>query len=67
MAICVSCAGRRTVLRDNASEEPALVYDGLGHGIHQIGMYAFGEISTTSSGPPQVHNETLTIGLLREY
>ena len=67
LAICVSCAGRRTVLLDKISEEAAIAHDGLGHGIHQIGMYAFGEISTTSSGPPQVHNETITLGLLREY
>ena len=67
LAVCVSCAGRRTVLLEKTKEEAALVYDGLGHGIHQIGMYAFGEISTTSSGPPQVHNETLTMGLIREY
>lgn len=67
LAICVSCAGRRTVLLEKTREEAALAYDGLGHGIHQIGMYAFGEISTTSSGPPQVHNETLTMGLIREY
>ncbi|MGD1905873.1 MAG: FIST signal transduction protein [Leptolyngbyaceae cyanobacterium] len=67
LAICVSCAGRRTVLLDQTSEEAALIHDGLGHGIDQIGMYAFGEISTTSSGPPQVHNETLTLVLIREY
>lgn len=67
LAICVSCAGRRTVLLEKTREEAALSYDGLGHGIHQIGMYAFGEISTTSSGPPQVHNETITMGLIREY
>ncbi len=67
LAVCVSCAGRRTVLLEKTSEEAALAHDGLGHGIHQIGMYAFGEISTTSSGPPHVHNETITIGLIREY
>lgn len=67
LAICVSCAGRRAVLLEKTCEEAALAHDGLGHGIHQIGMYAFGEISTTSSGPPQVHNETITIGLIREY
>lgn len=67
LVICVSCAGRRTVLLDKTSEEAAIAHDGLGHGIHQIGMYAFGEISTTSSGPPQVHNETITMGLIREY
>ncbi|MBX2864116.1 MAG: FIST C-terminal domain-containing protein [Leptolyngbyaceae cyanobacterium MAG.088] len=67
LAVCVSCAGRRTVLLSKTSKEAALTYDGLGHGIHQIGMYAFGEISTTSSGPAQVHNETITIGLIREY
>lgn len=67
LAICVSCAGRRTVLLNQTKEEATLIHEGLGYGIHQIGMYAFGEISTTSSGPPQVHNETLTMGLLREY
>lgn len=67
LAVCVSCAGRRAVLLDKTSEEVALAFDGLGQGIHQIGMYAFGEISTTSSGPPQVHNETITICLIREY
>ena len=67
LAVCVSCAGRRTVLLDKTRKEAALTHDGLGHGIHQIGMYAFGEISTTSSGPPHVHNETITIGLIREY
>lgn len=67
LVICVSCAGRRTVLLDKTSEEAVLAHDGLGHGIHKIGMYAFGEISTTSSGPPQVHNETITMGLIREY
>ncbi len=67
LAICVSCAGRRTVLLDKTSDEAELAHDGLGHGIHHIGMYAFGEISTTSSGPPQVHNETITMGLIREY
>ncbi len=67
LAVCVSCAGRRTVLLDKTAEEAALAQDGLGHGIHQIGMYSFGEISTTSSGPPQSHNETITMGLIREY
>ena len=67
LAVCVSCAGRRKVLMEKTFEEAALVHDGLGHGIHQIGMYAFSEISTTSSGPPQVHNETITMGLIREY
>jgi len=67
LAICVSCAGRRTVLLDKTYEEASLTHEGLGKSIHHIGMYAFGEISTTSSGPPQVHNETITIGLIREY
>ena len=67
LAIYVSCAGRRAVLLGKTAEEAALTHDGLGHGIHQIGMYAFSEISTTSSGPPHVHNETITIGLIREY
>lgn len=67
LAISVSCAGRRTVLLDKTREEAALTYEGLGNGIHQVGMYAFGEISTTSSGPPQVHNETITMCLIREY
>jgi|GEM_PF-2361695 len=62
LAICVSCAGRRTVLLEKTKNEAALVREGLGDGIHQIGMFAFGEISTTSSGPPQVHNETITMG-----
>ncbi|MEM6838904.1 MAG: FIST N-terminal domain-containing protein [Cyanobacteria bacterium P01_C01_bin.120] len=67
LAVYVSCAGRRAVLLEKTNEEAALAHDGLGQGIHQIGMYAFGEISTTSSGPPHVHNETITIGLIREY
>ncbi len=67
LAICVSCAARRAVLVAKTNEEAALAHEGLGTGIPHVGMFAMGEISTSSSGPPQVHNTTITLGLIREY
>jgi len=44
-----------------------MAYEEVGTNINQVGMYGLGEISTSSDGAPQVHNQTITMVLIREY
>jgi hypothetical protein len=67
LCICVSCMGRKLVLGKSITEEARLSHELLGAGISQVGFYAFGEISTTSDGASHVHNQTLTMILIREF
>lgn len=67
LSICVSCMGRKVVMGELTSEESRILYGRLGQGISQVGFYAFGEISTMSHGAPHVHNQTITLILIREF
>lgn len=67
LSICVSCMGRKIVMGDLTSEEARISYHRLGPGVSQVGFYAFGEISTMSDGAPHVHNQTITLILIREF
>ncbi|WP_404305762.1 FIST signal transduction protein [Neorhodopirellula lusitana] len=66
LCVCISCSGRGEILAEQTSEEPRLLQELLGEDIKQVGMYAYGEISTTTSGYPQIHNQTMTIAIIRE-
>ncbi|QDT05737.1 FIST N domain protein [Rubripirellula lacrimiformis] len=66
LCVCISCSGRGEILGDQTSEEPRLLQELLGKDVKQVGMYAFGEISTTTSGYPQNHNQTMTVAIIRE-
>jgi len=67
LCICISCMGRKVVMGERTAEEPRLVKEKLGSKISHAGFYAFGEISTTTSGSPYVHNHTITLVMIREF
>jgi len=67
LCICISCMGRKLVMGNMTAEEPRRVQEKLGSKISQVGFYAFGEISTTTSGSPYVHNQTITLVMIREF
>ncbi len=68
-ALCVvfGCMGRISILGARTSEEVQQLQGQLGREIRQVGMYSLGEILTTSSGHPQVHNLTMTAAVIREH
>jgi len=67
LCVTVGCMGRIAILGERASEEAAGLRDAIGVEIEQIGMCSFGEILTTSSGHPQMHNMTLNVAVIREH
>ena len=67
LAIGISCAARRAILIERAGEEAGMLQSSIGSNVCHVGMYSFGEISTTTCGRPQVHNQTMTIAVIREH
>lgn len=61
LALAVSCVGRRLVLGAHTEEETEATLDALGPNTHQIGFYAYGEISPFVSGSIDLHNQTMTL------
>jgi len=66
LALAISCFGRRLVLGARAEEETEAALEALPAGSHQIGFYAYGEISPASCGVCELHNETMTLTTVRE-
>lgn len=67
LAIIISCAGRKFVLRDRVEEEVDKVRDVLGEKTIISGFYAYGEISpVVKSTKCELHNQTMTITTLKE-
>ena len=61
LALAISCVGRRLVLGARTEEETEAALEALPPGSHQIGFYAYGEISPAGSGVCELHNQTMTL------
>ncbi|WP_005035939.1 FIST signal transduction protein [Holophaga foetida] len=66
LSIAVSCMGRRVVLGERAEEELEAVMETLPQGTQQVGFYAHGELSPSTSGKCHLHNQTMTLTLIQE-
>jgi hypothetical protein len=67
LAILISCAGRKMVLKQRTAEEVESVHDILGERAMMAGFYSYGEISPfTPSARCELHNQTMTITALSE-
>jgi hypothetical protein len=68
LGICISCVGRRLVLKQRTEEEVEGVRDVLGPQAVLTGFYSYGEISPLSSSVGcALHNQTMTITSLEEW
>jgi len=61
LAIAISCVGRRLVLGERTDEELEAVLEHLPGGTQQVGFYSYGEISPSSNGRCDLHNQTMTL------
>jgi hypothetical protein len=67
LAILVSCVGRKLVMGARIDEEVEAVAELLGQGAILTGFYSYGEISPfVNSLDCKLHNQTMTISILRE-
>lgn len=67
LAILISCVGRKLVLGQRVDEEVEAVRDVLGDDPLLCGFYSYGEISTQYGVTQcELHNQTMTITLLKE-
>lgn len=67
IAICVSCVGRKLVMKEQVSEEAFAVHRILGMQTGITGFYSNGEIcSGEDDSHSQLHNQTMTIAYLSE-
>ena len=67
VAICVSCVGRKLVMKEQISEEAFAVHRILGMQTGITGFYSNGEIcSGEDDSHSQLHNQTMTIAYLSE-
>ncbi len=67
LAILVSCIGRKLLLGQRIAEEVEAVTAVLGAACTPIGFYSYGEISPHAfTGSCELHNQTMTITVIRE-
>jgi len=67
LAICISCVGRKLVLKQRVEEEVEGVQQVLGDQTTLAGFYSYGEISPFIPGAKcELHNQTMTITILSE-
>jgi hypothetical protein len=67
LGLCISCVGRRLVLKQRTEEEIEGVRDVLGPQAVLTGFYSYGEISPLVKGADcALHNQTMTITALGE-
>jgi len=67
IAICVSCVGRKLVMKEQVADEVFAVQRLLGMQTGITGFYSNGEIcSSENNGHSQLHNQTMTIAYLSE-
>ncbi|WP_179349486.1 FIST signal transduction protein [Winogradskyella pacifica] len=67
LAILISCAGRRLMLKQLVEEEVEVVRDIIGEKPEITGLYSYGEIGPFREfAPCQFHNQTMTITILSE-
>ena len=66
LSVAISCVGRRLVMGDRTEEEVEATVEWLPAGSHQVGFYAYGEISPYSDGTCDLHNQTMTLTTISE-
>jgi hypothetical protein len=66
LAVAISCVGRRLVLGERTEEEVEAVLDSLPPASSLIGFYSYGEISPSTTGTCELHNQTMTLTTLVE-
>ena len=67
LSIVVSCNGRRPVLKQRIEEEVEAAHEGLGGSVAMTGFYSYGEIGPMfAGGPPELHNQTMSITTFAE-
>lgn len=66
LALAISCVGRRLVLGERVEEELEAARDGFPDATTQVGFYSYGELSPTTSGRCDLHNQTMTLTTLAE-
>ena len=67
LAILVSCAGRKWVLKQRVEEELEAVREVFGKDTVLTGFYSYGEIAPVAGGTKcAFHNETMTITAFSE-
>lgn len=67
LAICISCVGRKLVLKQMVEEEVEGIRDVLGNKAVLSGFYSYGEISPFNADATcELHNQTMTITTFKE-
>lgn len=67
LALLISCVGRKLVLKQRVEEEVEGVREVLGADTVLAGFYSYGEIAPfVTSGPCELHNQTMTITTISE-
>jgi len=67
LAVAVSCVGRRLLLGGRTEDELEAVVSGLPAHAELVGFYSYGEISTTTAGACDLHNQTMTMTMIAEH
>jgi hypothetical protein len=67
LSLLVSCNARRAVLKQRVEEEVEAARDVFGEQTALTGFYSYGEIGSAEvGGPPELHNETMSITSVTE-
>lgn len=67
VVVSISCVGRRLILRERTEDETEAVLEKLPQNVSQVGFYSYGEISPRAKGRPcELHNQTMTLTLIKE-
>jgi hypothetical protein len=66
LALAISCVGRRVYLGQRVEDELDAVAEGLGPDYALVGFYSYGELSPLTLGGCDLHNQTMTVTVLRE-
>jgi len=66
LALAVSCVGRRLYLGQRTEEELEAVVESLPAGVTVVGFYSYGELSPVLGGGCDLHNQTMTLTVLKE-
>ena len=67
LVLCVSCVGRRIVLGQRIEEEIERIREVVGEHATLAGFYSYGELAPVAgSSDCELHNQTMTISLLKE-
>lgn len=68
LAVCVSCVGRKLIMKEQLSDEVFAVQRLLGVQTSITGFYSYGEISSGNDDHHSaLHNQTMTIAYLSEH